>query len=115
MKYLHPKKLCFFLLGEILVGIPKISSLEVQIYHRLGCLRNDNEINKQFLLFRNISSKGTTSQVKCCRTEFGRAIMKSLEKILRCYDMSIPTTIRITQAMIFTETIWKQKLDFKKE
>lgn len=40
--------------------------------------------------------------------------MKSLEKILRCYDMSIFTKIRVTQAMIFTENIWKQKLDFKK-
>lgn len=62
-----------------------------------------------FFLGFTINNKGNGRQVVCCRPALGRFAMKPLEKIFRCRDRSMPTKIRIVQAMIFPVGLYGNK------
>jgi len=62
-----------------------------------------------FLLGSTINSQGTSSQEIRHRRALGRAARKALGKILRCCDVSIPTKLRILQAMVFPVTLHGSK------
>lgn len=68
-----------------------------------------NMVGSFCLLGSIINSKGTCNEEIYYRLAFGRATMKGLEKIFKFHSMSIPTKIRIVQAMIFPAIFYGSK------
>lgn len=69
-------------------------------------LKIDNENTKMILYLLTINNKGKSSQEILCQLAFGTVAMKTLKKRFRCCGMSIPTKIKIMQAIVFPITVY---------